>query len=306
MRREPSFDRTAKAVPARQHEPALRPAEHPGNGAQILDSGRRLPRRRTAANIEVGDLADHRRVAEKAVEAVGFIDEGAIGAIGLGGEVLHRRQILGSRLGCFRLQEGRFERRRVFAGDDLALLGDANGTLDGADRLGEDRLVARSAAAADRAAATMKEAQPDIVAPEYFDERDLRLVELPARGQETAILVAVGVAQHDLLDAAAAFEQARVFRQAQQLVHHVAAMAQILDRFEERHDIEIESALARPQQTRFFQQHGGLENVGDASGLRNHIVRHRGPPVAAMRLGGRAQNRQLARGLGRIGEKGGS
>jgi hypothetical protein len=34
-------------------------------------------------------------------------------------------------------------------------------------------------------------------------------------------------------------------------------------------------------------------------------MRHRIPPIAAMRLGGRAQDRELALGLGRIGEKGG-
>ena len=37
MALKPSFDRGAEAIPARQHQPALRPAEHPGNGAQILD-----------------------------------------------------------------------------------------------------------------------------------------------------------------------------------------------------------------------------------------------------------------------------
>src|SRR5882757_9021274 len=103
MRLEPRLDRAAKGVPPRQHEPALGPAEYPGNRAQILDSGRSSPRRRTAANVEVGDLADHRRLAEEAIEAVGFVDEVAIGAMGLGREVLHRGQVFGSRLGRFRL-----------------------------------------------------------------------------------------------------------------------------------------------------------------------------------------------------------
>ena len=31
-------DRAAEPVPARQHQPALRPAEHPGDRAQILDA----------------------------------------------------------------------------------------------------------------------------------------------------------------------------------------------------------------------------------------------------------------------------
>jgi len=62
----------------------LRPAENPRDGAQILDPRRRSPRRWTAADVQIGDLADYRRLAEEAVEAVGFVDEAAIGAIGLG------------------------------------------------------------------------------------------------------------------------------------------------------------------------------------------------------------------------------
>src|SRR6516225_11164651 len=60
-----------KPYSARQHQPALRPAEHPGDGAQILDPGRSSPRRWTAADVQIGDLADHCRFAEEAVEAVG-------------------------------------------------------------------------------------------------------------------------------------------------------------------------------------------------------------------------------------------
>ena len=47
----------------------------------------------------------------------------------------------------------------IFARDDLALLGDAQAAGDAARRLREDRLVARAAAAADGAAASVKEAQ---------------------------------------------------------------------------------------------------------------------------------------------------
>ena len=37
---KPLVDGGAEAVPARQHQPALRPAEHPGDGAQVLDAPR--------------------------------------------------------------------------------------------------------------------------------------------------------------------------------------------------------------------------------------------------------------------------
>ena len=142
------------------------------------------------------------------------------------------------------------------------------------------------------------------MAPKYLDQCDLGLVEFPARGQKPAILVAVGIAEHHFLHAAAAVEQARVFAQAQQFIHHITATAQIFDRFEQRHDIEIERSLARPQKTCFLEEHRSFENVGSAGGLRNHVMWYRGAAVAAMRLGGRAQDRQLALSLGRIREKG--
>ena len=78
--REPRVDRGAEAVPARQHQPALAPAEHPGNRAQVLDARRRGARRRPAADVELGDLGDRRRRAEVRDEVRRLVDERAIGA----------------------------------------------------------------------------------------------------------------------------------------------------------------------------------------------------------------------------------
>ena len=47
-----------------QHQPALAPAEHPRDRAQVLDPRRRRARRRPAADLELGDLGDRRRRAE--------------------------------------------------------------------------------------------------------------------------------------------------------------------------------------------------------------------------------------------------
>ncbi len=72
------------------------------------------------------------------------------------------------------LQQRRFERRGgenfeiaasdlrigVFGRDHLALLGDADRALHGAARLRQDRLIARAAAAADRSATAVEQAQP--------------------------------------------------------------------------------------------------------------------------------------------------
>jgi hypothetical protein len=56
-----------------------------------------------------------------------------------------------------------------FAGDYLALLGDADGALNGASGLRQDSVVARSAAPADRAAAAVKQARCQAVAAEDVD-----------------------------------------------------------------------------------------------------------------------------------------
>ena len=50
---------------------------------------------------------------------------------------------------------------RVFAGDDLALLGDADRALHGAARLRQNGLIARPAAASDRSAAAVKKTKAD-------------------------------------------------------------------------------------------------------------------------------------------------
>ena len=97
MRRQPRLDGRAEAVPAGQHQPALRPAEHPGDGAQVLDARRGLARGRPAADVELGDLADHRRFPEVALEARRLVDQVAIGAEGAGRQLLHRRQVFGAR-----------------------------------------------------------------------------------------------------------------------------------------------------------------------------------------------------------------
>ena len=54
--------------------------------------------------------------------------------------------------------------------------------------------------------------------------------------------------------------------------------AQVVDGLEQRHDIEVERAVARPQQPRFLQQHRDFEHVGDAGRLGDDVMRHRGRP----------------------------
>ena len=155
-----------------------------------------------------------------------LVDQRPIGAVGVRGQLLHRFDEFRARRRFLRMQQRDLQHRRdqvvevlpaklgieIFAGDDLALLGDADAGLHGAGRLRQDGVVARAAAAADRPAAAVEQPQADLAALEDVDQRHLGLVELPARGQEAAVLVAVGIADHHLLHAAAAFQQARVVR----------------------------------------------------------------------------------------------
>jgi hypothetical protein len=89
MGRSPGFDGAAKAVPARQHQPTLRPAKHARDRPQILDLRRGFARGGAAADIEIGDLADHRRVAEEAAQAFDFINKFALGAVRCGRQRVH-------------------------------------------------------------------------------------------------------------------------------------------------------------------------------------------------------------------------
>ncbi len=181
----------------------------------------------------------------------------------------------------------------ILAGDHFALLGDADLALHGPGRLREDRLVARPTAPPDRTAAAMEQAQPDLVSPEDIDQHQLGLVELPGRGQVAAVLVAVGITQHHLLGTAARGEQPAIGRQAQELVHDPAAALQVADGLEQRRDVDIEPTLARAQQSHFLEQHRHFQDVGDTVGLGDHVSRHRGGAIAAVRIRHHAQHREF-------------
>ena len=91
--------RRAEAEPAGQHEPALRPREHPGNRAQVLDRVRLLARGGARADVEARDFGDDGRGPEIALEALGLVDEAAIGLVGAERQFLHRLEKAGSGAG---------------------------------------------------------------------------------------------------------------------------------------------------------------------------------------------------------------
>ena len=91
----------------------------------------------------------------------------------------------------------------IARGENFALLGHANLRVVTAAGLGQDRLGRRAAAARDAAAAAVKKREPESALLADVGDGFLRLKERPVGGKVAAILVAVGVAEHDLLVVAA-------------------------------------------------------------------------------------------------------
>src|SRR5437764_15031958 len=100
----------------------------------------------------------------------------------------------------------------------------------------------------------MEKAQPDVTAPENLDQCDLRLIKVPSRREVAAVLVAVGVAQHYLLSAAASLQVALVFGKPEQLIHYQAAVPEIGNRLKQGNDVDIQLAFTRPQQAGFLEE----------------------------------------------------
>src|SRR5207237_7322463 len=83
----------------------------------------------------------------------------------------------------------------------------------------------------------------------------MRAVECPRGAEVTNLFVAVGIAEHDLLDSAATIQLTPVDRVGEERVHRGRRSLQRIQPFEERHDIEltarwIAGELVKPGQPR--------------------------------------------------------
>ena len=117
------------------------------------------------------------------------------------------------------LQRGRQQRLEVAAGEVrrseylAATISPCSvmriAAVDRSRRLGQDRVVARAAAAADRAAAAVEQPQAHAVAAATSTSSLLGPVQRPLGGEVAAVLVGVGVADHHLLAAAARASSSR-------------------------------------------------------------------------------------------------
>src|SRR5688572_7885144 len=99
------------------------------------------------------------------------------------------------------------ERRHAIAErNHFALFGEADAALEAAGRLREDGAVRASPAASDGAAAPVKEPDADARSAAHCRETRLRVIKRPVGGEKTAILGAVGIAEHDFLKIAACLQ----------------------------------------------------------------------------------------------------
>ncbi len=117
----------------------------------------------------------------------------------------------------------------------FALLGNADLAGEGAVRLGIDGAVRRAAAAADGAAAAVKEPQADAALARHLVQGAMGAEDLPGAGEHAAVFVGVGVAEHDLLGVAPGFQQLPIAGRLPELAADGGRVAQIFNGFEERH-----------------------------------------------------------------------
>ena len=248
-------------------------------------SSRRSPVLRrvgTGPDAQVGDEVDGRRLAEVRHERRVVADRAAVGLVRRFGEAAHRadprRLRVGNRVGGERRAQDRVRHllevaqrdalMAVARERDLALLGDAQPAREGAPGLGKDRAVGRAAAAPDRAAAAVEQVQADARLPARGGQRALRFVQLPVRGDEPAVLVAVRVPDHHLLQVAPGREVPAVDGQREEPAHEVAAAVQVVDGLEQRHHLQVaaQSTAVQPREPRLAGQQQRLQQVAGAGG----------------------------------------
>jgi len=123
----------------------------------------------------------------------------------------------------------------VFEVEHLALLGDAQLAVERVEGLSKDGAMRGPATAAHCAAAAVKHAQLDAGFTRGHVQIAMRAEDLPCGGQHAAILVRVGVAEHDLLPVAPARNEFAIVSAAPELAADGGRVAQIFNGFEERH-----------------------------------------------------------------------
>ena len=159
--------------------------------------------------------------------------------------------------------------------DRLPLLGHPEAAAHRARRLGADRAARRSAAPRHAAPAAVEERERDAVLGRHARDGFLRPVERPVRREVSAVLVAVGIADHHHLLAAALAQVRAVRVEREQLGQDARGRVEVVERLEERHDVRRRGAAGPSRQ----QEHG--QHVGGAARHRDDERTERLRPVEA-------------------------
>src|SRR5215207_9707809 len=228
--------------------------------------------------MEQGQLLYGRRLREEGQEILVFVDQGPVGLTGGRGQVVHGLDpawigLLGMVVGARLEDRGEHgvevassqAADAVLEGDYLSLLCYSDLAVQGAWRLGHDRLIAGTAASTGAASASMEEAQLYAVLAGQRGEESLCLVQGPVARNVARVLAGIAVAEHDLLQVPAAGHRRSVEWVLQQAPQHVGRPLQVLHGLEEGSDAQeaprAPAALVRLQQPRPAREQLDAEDV---------------------------------------------
>ena len=129
--------------------------------------------------------------------------------------------------------------------EDFALLGEAEFAGEGVDGLGEDGTVGGTAAASYGASATVEEAEVDAAITGDLVEGTVGFVDLPGAGDHAAVLVGVGVAEHDFLAVVPGLEEGLIDVAGPDLAHDGGRVLEVFNGFEEGDGLEAWVGVCR-------------------------------------------------------------
>ena len=189
----------------------------------------------------------------------------------------------------------------ILARHHFALFGDAQAQRRGALRQRADRVIAGTAAAAHRAATAMEKAHANArLLPQRHQPGDAH-ADFPVGGDITAILVAVGIANHHFLQIVLCAQHGAYQRMGEIFPHYRLALAQVGHGFEQRHDAQGRPGrIARHKQPGLLHQDSGFQHVRNTGRLGDDVVGHCAIAEAALQQGGTIGDLQLAQGFGGV------
>ena len=272
-RREPG----AEAEPARDDLPRLRPAEHPRDRPQAVDA--RMPSRAAAPGASRSAAPRAARPASRrssrpagpgrrrargsaryaAAETCSITsDQRTTSSSDERGRLCSIVDSSTAARVSSRFSRARLGRRylsEITSPCSVSLIS----PVQRAPRLSEDRDVGGPAAASDRPAATVEEAQPHAVALGHVAQVALAAVDLPLARGDAGRLVGVGVAEHHLLHVPAQRHDPPVRGIVEHPREDRVGLADLLDRLQQRHEPDPRDAGVHVDEPRLARDQDGGE-----------------------------------------------